>query len=404
MPKPARTLSLVFLIMSFAAATFSQTNSPGRGLSAPVDVDRTVTAILVRSGDQGTLQILKRAFSAHGGYTLVDTMRNASFAIKVDPLGGAGARVQISSGVPEKTLFTESLAGENTRAAVLRAIDRAIFKTSGKPGFFSGKLAYVGEDSGFTEVYTSDLLFGNRVRRTSDSVEVIRPRWSPDGTYIVFTSYKSGFPDIHRLNVRTNRRDILMRMNGTNMGARYSPDGSRIAMVLTGGKNADVWTLEASGALRNLSRSDALEAAPSWSPDGGRLIFSSDARGNQLYVMSSQGGRMRRVPTNISGYCAEPDWNSVNANLIAFTAAMGSGSRAGYQIAIYDMSTGTSEFVTSESGDAIEAAWLNDGRHLIYTLKRANSRQIKILDTATGKTFPLSNPRSVASQASVLAP
>ncbi len=362
---------------------------------------RDTIPVLPRSSNPATLKLLQSTFTIHGGYAVVDSMGEASFAISVEPLGGSGASLTISSGVPEKVLFSETLAGRSTRNAVFRAVDRAVFKTSGKPGFFAGKLAFIGEESGATEVYTSDLLFGDLVRVTSDNVSAVRPHWSPDGNYIVYTSYKSGFPDIHRLDMVNHRRDVVADFKGTNMGARYSPDGSRLAMIITGRGGADLWVRDATGRLSNLSRSNGLEAAPTWSPDGTRIAFSSDQNGgNQLFVVPSSGGGMRRLRTDISGYCAEPDWNPVDANKIAFTAAVSSG----FQIAVYDLREGRSRFLTSENGDAIEASWLNDGRHIIYTHRRANNSQIRIMDTVTQKSYQLSGGRRSVSQASFLAP
>ncbi len=96
---------------------------------------------------------------------------------------------------------------------------------------------------------------------------------------------------------------------------------------------------------------------------------------------------MQRVPTSISGYCAEPDWSVGDPNKIAFTTRIGSG----YQIAVYDMAKrGPAKVVSKAPVDGVEPSWLADGRHLVYTERAANSRSINILDTETGKTTRLS--------------
>ncbi len=201
--------------------------------------------------------------------------------------------------------------------------------------------------------------------------------------------------------MRSNTRSVIADFKGTNLSARYSPDGSRIAMIITGGSNADVWVRDASSVFTNLTRSEGLESAPAWSPDGTRLVYSSDRNGgNQLYVMPAQGGSPRRLATNISGYCAEPDWNPAEPSKILFTAAQGSG----YQLAVYDTQSGQSAWLTSEGGDAIEGSWLNDGRHIVYTHRRANNRQIKLFDTVTKRGALLSGSRTSAGQPAFLSP
>lgn len=391
--KHLRLLLAILFASPFAGDVFAQRD----GGTVDLDTLPESTPVMVRSGNSNTALVLQTAFRIHGGFGLVETAKEADFVVQVEPLGPRGARLAISSGVPEKVLFTETLAGDTSLNAVYKAIDRAIGKMRRTTGFFSGKIAFVSEETGNTEVCVSDLLFQNIVMLTRDGVNAVRPHWSPDGNYIMYTSYKSGFPDIYRLDLRAQRRDVVANYPGLNMGARYSPDGSRVAMIVSGKGNADVWVRDGVGTMRNLTKSRGLEAAPAWSPDGTRLVYSSDERGGpQLYVIPSNGGTPRRLRTDISGYCAEPDWNPVFDNLIVFTAAEGSGS----QIAIYDSKAGGSKFITTESGDAIEPQWLSDGRHIVYTHRRANRSEIKIMDTLSRKSYVISGSRLKVSQAS----
>ncbi len=377
----------------FASTAYSQIS----GGSVQVGSIPASTPVMVRSGNSNTAALLQTAFTIHGGFSVVPTAGEADFVVSVDPIGPRAARLAISSGVPEKVLFTETLQGSSSINAIYQAVDRAIYKTRRTDGFFSGKIAFISEETGSTEVCVSDVLFQEIAMLTQDRVSAVRPRWSPDGNSIVYTSYKSGFPDIYRLDLLNKRREVIADFKGLNMGARYSPDGSKIAMIVSGNSNADVWVRSASGQMKNLTKSRGLEAAPAWSPDGTRIVFSSDERGGpQLYVMPAHGGSYRRLRTDISGDCAEPDWNPEFDNLIAFTAAQGSGT----QIAIFDSELGQSRFITSENGDAIEPQWLPDGRHLLYTYRRANRSVIKIMDTLSGKSYVVSGSRTKVSQAS----
>jgi TolB protein len=125
------------------------------------------------------------------------------------------------------------------------------------------------------------------------------------------------------------------------------------------------------------------------SPDGSRLVVASDALATgkpQLFLLSRSGGSLRRIPTNISGYCAEPDWNHANPDLVAFTAATGGT----FQIAVHSFATGESRFVSRGPGDGVEPCWLSDGRHLLYTSRSSGVQRVFILDTETGRATPLS--------------
>lgn len=263
----------------------------------------------------------------------------------------------------------------------------AVNRTSGLRGWFAGKLAFVGERTGKTEIYTSDVFFGELVKWTSDGKQVIGPRWSPDGTRIIYTSYRTSFPDIYQIEFASRRISLLASFKGTNSGGRLSPDGSRLAMVLSGEGNPEIYVGNAQARqLRRLTRSESVEASPAWSPDGSRLIFASGNPTPQLYIMSANGGPMTRVSTNISRYCAEPDWSTAEPNKIVFTAAVGRG----YQSAIHDLASGASKIVTTAPTDAVEPVWLADGRHILCTFRAANTRALYIVDTETGKATRLS--------------
>jgi TolB protein len=62
----------------------------------------------------------------------------------------------------------------------------------------------------------------------------------------------------------------------------------------------------------------------------------------------------------------------------------------GYQIAVYDFSSGQAETVSQAPLDAIEPCWLPDGRHLIYTAREANQRRLILLDTETKRATGIS--------------
>ena len=365
--------------------------------------DLQVIPVVVRSSDDQAMGILRTTMTAHGAYRIVSSMQEASFAFEIRPLPGSRASLKITSGVPEQQLAEQIVAGSSARNAVLKAVDVAIQRTSQLPGFFAGKFVYVGEQNGVSEIYVRDALFGEGLRISNDQTEAVLPRWSPDGRYVAYTTYASGFPNIRRIDLSTKSWDTLAAFEGTNVSPRYSPDGTRLAMILTGNGGQDLYVGNSEGKqLRNIVKSKALETAPCWSPDSSRLVFASDRSGGpQLYMTSARGSSMSRIPTNISGYCSEPDWNPANSDLIAFTIAVGDS----YQVALYSFSQRKAWSLTSESGDALEPKWLSDGRHLVYTWKKANSRRIVLFDTESQSRYVLS-PSAIgnAYQADFLAP
>ncbi|MDQ5977409.1 MAG: TolB protein [Verrucomicrobiota bacterium] len=366
-----------------------------------VDVkgDANVMGITVSSSSPELQNLAMQAFNAHGRYKLYAS--GASYSINFAPAGATSVTVTITRG--GATTHTQTVSGTSLRNALLRAADVAVTKTSGLRGCFAGKIAFVGERTGKTEIYTSDLFFGELVKWTSDGKQVIGPRWSPDGSKIVYTSYRTSFPDIYQIEFASRRVSLLASFKGTNSGGRFSPDGSRLAMVLSGEGNPEVYVGNASARqLKRLTNNQSVEASPTFSPDGGRVLYVSDAAGGpQLYTIPVGGGSPTRLATNISKYCAEPDWSAADPSKIVFTAGVGRG----YQSAVFDTKSGTSKIITKAPTDAIEPVWLADGRHFICTYRAANTKALYIVDSESGKATRLS-PTAMgnAGNASYLAP
>lgn len=353
-----------------------------------VTADTKTVPVRVSSTNPELNSLAIQAFRSHGRYRVVAS--GYTYDIKFTPVGATQVRVEIarSSGTP---VHSEVATGSSSRNALLRAADIAVEKTNGLglKGFFTAKIAFIGERTGKKEIYVSDLFFGEVKQITRDNAQALGPRWAPDGSKLLYTSYyKSGFPDIFQIDLNSCQRTTFVSFKGTNSGARYSPNGQRVAMVLSGEGNAEIYVSDANGkGVSRRTRTDAVEASPCFSPDGGRIVFTSDAAGGpQLYIIPVGGGSMQRVATNISGYCAEPDWSRANANKIAFTARIGRG----YQIAVHDFSKGKSDQVSHAPFDGVEPSWLPDGRHLVYTARDRTTSRLCILDTESGASMPIS--------------
>lgn len=394
MPNLSRLLLLVALV---SAPAFAQRNIG----EVTINVDKNTIPIRVSAATPELQDLALKAFGAHGRYKLVAV--NFAYDIRFSPAGATQVRVDITKGLMAAPVGSETVTGTSLRNALLRAADVAVEKTNqlGLRGFFTAKLAFISDRTGKTEVYVADLFFGEIKQITRDRALMLSPRWAPDGSRLLCTSfYKSGFPDIFSIDPATAQHTTFVSFRGTNSGARFSPNGQQVAMVLSGEGTPEIYVSNAQGRqVTRKTRSDAVKSSPCFSPDGARLVFAMEA-GPQLYTMAAAGGSPQRLTTGFS-YNAEPDWSRGNPNRIACTVRVGRQ----YQIARYDFAKGSAEVVSKADFDGIEPSWLADGRHLVYTARDRSTSVLCVLDTETGQSRRIS-PASFGSalQASVWTP
>jgi len=361
-------------------------------ISVSTAANERVFDVAIEASDQEDLALMKRAFTMHGAFQVVSEA-NAEIVFKFNRSDANSVELEIYNGSDRKLLKKVRVPGQDAYDALLRSADRAVSALTGKPGFFAGKLAFIGETSGAKpEVYVSDFFFQRIQKLTSDGSLAVTPRWSPDGQKIIYTSYfQTGFPDIFLIDLASMNRSSFASFKGTNVGACFSPNGAGVAMVLSSPGSPEIYVADTTTRkFTRLTHNDSLEATPSWRADGSELVFTSDALGRpQLYRMSSRGGKQTRIKTNISGYCAEPNWNPADPDKIAFTAVFSEG----FQVVLWEFSKNKCRILTRGRRDSVEPVWLNDGRHIVFTRRQGDSKQLMLLDSVSQKEFPLHNVR-----------
>ena len=367
-----------------------------------IDVDGTLPVrVTANTAELQTLALI--AFGAHGRYD-VSGRRASAYDIKFTSVAPTQVRVDITKGAAATPVASQIASGNSPRNALLRAADIAVEKTNGLGlrGFFTARLAFISKRTGKSEVYVSDLFLGEGKQLTHEGAHVLSPRWAPDGSRILVTSYfKTGAPDIFLIDPNSARKDMFISYRGSNLGARFSPNGQQVAMVLTGEGTPEIYISNAQGRqVTRKTRSDAVKSSPCWSPDGSQIVFAMGESSPQLHVMSAAGGTPRRLSSGFT-YVAEPDWSRTERNKIACTVRV-AGSK--YQIAVVDASSGQTKVVSKASFDGVEPSWLADGRHLVYTARDRTTSMLAILDTETGISTPLGQAASAAMQASVWTP
>ena len=122
----------------------------------------------------------------------------------------------------------------------------------------------------------------------------------------------------------------------------------------------------------------AIDTAPSWSPRGDQIAFTSDRSGiPQIYVMDGDGGNVRRL-TYHNRYSDAPAW-SPDGRWISYV------SRWEGSIELRVMKPdGTNQRVVVSEGLNDSPSWAKDSRHIAFTSLRRGARAVYVVDIYTG--------------------
>ncbi len=151
------------------------------------------------------------------------------------------------------------------------------------------------------------------------------PDWSPDGAHIVFTSHavtdnqlNSITAEIYVINADGMGAPVRLTNNVEEERApSWSPDGTRIVfMCRRGGSDFEICVMNADGTGQvQLTDNTVLDATPTWSPDGGTIVFHRPAAGRfQLWLMNPDGTGQVQL-TNTPGLNLFANWGQLRVKV-----------------------------------------------------------------------------------------
>lgn len=271
---------------------------------------------------------------------------------------------------------------EDRRDMVLNFTREVLKLLTGGEGFFDTRIAFVLRQGRSSSLYTvgfGSQIDGRDLGRVTGSPLILSPRWSPDGRYLAFTSYRDGKPDVFVVSPSGGGLKKIVSFRGLNLPGAWSPDGRRLLLTLSKDGNQEIYVMDVgTGQLRRLTRNSAIDVSPVWSPDGRRIAFVSSISGSpQIYVMSADGGDARRL-TYSGNYNTTPAW-SPRGGKIAYEGRSGGG----YQIFSVDEDGGNVRQLTSGAGDHENPSWSPDGRFLTFSVRSGGRSRISILNVNT---------------------
>lgn len=249
---------------------------------------------------------------------------------------------------------------------------------SGRGALANGRIIFALDDpeQESWEVWTMAPDGTDAVRLTDDKWADDDTSYSPDGTKILFSSYRYGDWDIYVMDADGTDVEQIVDGPGADAEPTWSPDGTKIAYVTfrhdPDHTLSEIRVVRVDGTRdRRLTNNDRIEANIEWSPDGTRIAFSGYKPGSRygIFTMSARGGDVERLTRNYrlggGGVDGGPTW-SPNGRWIAFFREM-DAFEYGYEIFKIRVNGQRLTRLTRDLGTDQQPDWSPDGDYLVYT-------------------------------------
>ena len=260
------------------------------------------------------------------------------------------------------------------------------------------QIAFSSNREGNWEIYVMDVDGENQQNLSNNPSDDRDPSWSPDGKRIVFLSNRDGFKhgliityEVYVMRTDGGNQQRLTENPGHEWDPSWSPDGKRIAFTSDrdGRFNYEIYVMDADrqNEQRLTENPDGDDDRhPSWSPDGERIVFSARRDGHfenkfgityEIYVMDADGGNQQRLTENRKNDWY-PSW-SPDGKRIVF-ASDGKGELQNFEIYVMDADGQNERRLTKNRQNDRDPSWSPDGKRIAFASYRKGDAEIYVMN------------------------
>jgi len=227
------------------------------------------------------------------------------------------------------------------------------------------------------EIYVMDSDGSNQVRLTDNEATDANPKWSPDGTLIMFHSNRDVDADVYTMRPDGSAQTVIASSPATDANAIWSPDGRAIAFTST---------LNPQGFAITGNQT-------------GDITLEDLTENFEVYVAATDGGGWLNISENPENNDTDPRW-SPDGSRITFVGrltARGSGLQGGGAIylATVALQTNRSQLTVNPSAFGndrdTQSEWSPDGSSIVFVSQRRGPAEIWVMDANGGNQRPLTN-------------
>ena len=218
------------------------------------------------------------------------------------------------------------------------------------------------------------------------------PAVSPDGTQILFHSNRSGKQSLYIVDSSGKNLRQFTNFGWSEASPKWSPDGSKIVFTASPEPdNPEIYIINKDGSgLKRLTNNKADDSHPAWSADGKKIIFNSSRLSppppgreiDELYEMSADGSGLRQITNfkTVSTYpCYSPDGKKIVFRKVTNDAGLNwdlSPSQRNSEVFVCDLD-GSNEINLSKNA-AFDGwpTWSPDGRYILFSSNRSGPANV----------------------------
>lgn len=226
------------------------------------------------------------------------------------------------------------------------------------------------------------------------------PQYSSDGRWIAYVSDRSGAQELWAHSISEGREVQLTRLGGRIHSYNWSPDGRSIAFADDRYGSYDIYKVSVpAGETVRLTDDKLFEVSPSWMPDGQHILYvrlDDHWVDHDIMEVAADGGAPRVVLSDRNSFdygagtkfgypLISPDGKSV----------LFRSDRSGWELYWMAPTSGGGEAhpLSAEEAEQSDASWSPDGKSILFISNHNGTLDLRVVAASGGTPHVLVAPK-----------